>query len=224
MSDTEYNSKYTGQEIDDAITLALPGGAIDIALSNKAPAGYGLGTTPKKITDWNDAKLSGWYWSDTGALNSPDSNMWFFGIVHNANNPEVFVQEVWYYPNVNMVYHWQRFYYPGTGNGTPWEWIDPPMELGVEYRTTWRYQGKPVYAKLVNFGVLPNCASKSVAHGITELATVLYANGTIGYGTLLAYPNVSGITLDNTNITITTTADLTGFASRVTLLYYKYSD
>ena len=27
----------------------------------------------------------------------------------------------------------------------PWEYVNPPMLLGVEYRTTERYQGKPVY-------------------------------------------------------------------------------
>lgn len=35
------------------------------------------------------------------------------------------------------------------------EWINPPMELGVEYRTTDRYKGKPVYTKLDNFGEGP---------------------------------------------------------------------
>lgn len=127
---------------------------IDTTLQNKAPAGYGLGTTPKKITDWNDAKLDGWYCSDIGALNSPDSNMYFFGIVYNANNPEVFVQEVWHFPNVDKVYHWQRFYYPVVGNGTPWEWIDPPMYEGVVYRTTERHLGNPVYKKMDSNGVI----------------------------------------------------------------------
>lgn len=32
------------------------------------------------------------------------------------------------------------------------EWINPPMVLGVEYRTTERYNGKPVYTKLVDCG------------------------------------------------------------------------
>lgn len=34
------------------------------------------------------------------------------------------------------------------------EWLNPPMFLGVEYRTTERHQGMPVYKKLVYFGVL----------------------------------------------------------------------
>ena len=34
----------------------------------------------------------------------------------------------------------------------PVEWINPPMELGTEYRTTERYLGKPVYVKVVDCG------------------------------------------------------------------------
>lgn len=36
-----------------------------------------------------------------------------------------------------------------------WEHTNPPMELGVEYRTTERYLGKPVYVKLVDCGTIP---------------------------------------------------------------------
>lgn len=34
-------------------------------------------------------------------------------------------------------------------------WDHPPMERGVEYRTTERYLGKPVYTKLVDCGTIP---------------------------------------------------------------------
>ena len=39
-------------------------------------------------------------------------------------------------------------------------WDHPPMELGVEYRTTERYLGKPVYVKTINMGNLPGNAVK----------------------------------------------------------------
>lgn len=48
----------------------------------------------------------------------------------------------------------------------PWEWDNPPMSAGVEYRTTQRYLGKPVYTKLVELGTLPGVAgSKRIDHG-----------------------------------------------------------
>lgn len=36
-----------------------------------------------------------------------------------------------------------------------WEHTSPPMELGIEYRTTERYLGKPVYVKLFDCGTIP---------------------------------------------------------------------
>ena len=41
------------------------------------------------------------------------------------------------------------------GDWSPIEWKNPPMTLGVEYRTTERWQEKPVYTKLVSVGQLP---------------------------------------------------------------------
>lgn len=48
------------------------------------------------------------------------------------------------------------------GTWYPWEWENPPMIPGVEYRTTERYMGKPVYAQCVAFGALPNNTDKQV--------------------------------------------------------------
>ena len=41
------------------------------------------------------------------------------------------------------------------GTWDPLEWVNPPMQLGVEYRTTERYLGNPVYKKLVNVASVP---------------------------------------------------------------------
>ena len=49
---------------------------------------------------------------------------------------------------------------------TPWEYVNPPMEAGVEYRTTERYQGNTVFTKLVDFGPLPNTTTKTVSCGV----------------------------------------------------------
>ena len=51
------------------------------------------------------------------------------------------------------------------------EWVNPPMELGVEYRTTERWLGKVVYTKLFDFGLLPE-------YGVTpgNLRTVYFTD------------------------------------------------
>ena len=47
-------------------------------------------------------------------------------------------------------------------NDSKVEWINPPMSVGVEYRTTERYLGKPVYVKALSISSLPNNSNTSV--------------------------------------------------------------
>lgn len=50
--------------------------------------------------------------------------------------------------------------------GTP-HWHNPAMVAGAEYLTTERWKGKPVYAKMIDLGTLPETATtKTVAHNI----------------------------------------------------------
>lgn len=44
------------------------------------------------------------------------------------------------------------------------EWLNPPALVGVEYRTTERWQSKVVYTKLVDCGTMPNASMKAVEH------------------------------------------------------------
>lgn len=52
------------------------------------------------------------------------------------------------------------------------EWLNPPMELGVEYRTAERWLGKPVYTKLLEVGYAAN--AKAVAHGVGSVGILRY--------------------------------------------------
>lgn len=38
------------------------------------------------------------------------------------------------------------------GTWQPAEWVNPPLAVGVEYRTTEKFNGEPVYAKAIYFG------------------------------------------------------------------------
>ncbi len=56
------------------------------------------------------------------------------------------------------------------------EWINPPVNLGVEYRTTERHRGNPVYTKLLYAKLNSNtvtidspCYSAIKWHGYTSL-------------------------------------------------------
>lgn len=50
----------------------------------------------------------------------------------------------------------------------PWEWVNPPMVPGVLYRTTKRYNGKPVYAYCEDMGYMPNKSTTSKTLGIGD--------------------------------------------------------
>lgn len=51
------------------------------------------------------------------------------------------------------------------------EWLNPPMVIGTEYRTTERYLDKAVYVKAISLGNLPNAATKQVRYATPRLAT-----------------------------------------------------
>lgn len=53
------------------------------------------------------------------------------------------------------------------------EWLNPPMMLGVEYRTTERSNGLSVYIKKISLGTLPVSTLKNVLHGISEARNII---------------------------------------------------
>ena len=113
------------------------------------------------------------------------------------------------------------------GTWSPVEFVNPPLALGVEYRTTERYLGKPVYCKLVNFGALPNATRKVVNHNIPNVSSVISVYGSaqdqaIGVGAFNA--QVTGINADNTVVIIWTSSDLSNYSAYVALKYTKTTD
>lgn len=86
-----------------------------------------------------------------------------------------------------------------------------------------------IFRKVISTGALLNTATSTIAHGIASINNNW--NFTRIYGTAvdpttpiwIAMPNSNiGITVDNTNIYITTTVDLTAYtSSQVILEYYK---
>ena len=153
----QYNSNFTGPEID-----AILGNAVryDLAQSlssaqqaqardniNAAPGGYGLGAV-WNVAPSRDADLITGSGFQMAVLNTPTGNSWW-GILSFVYDADSATQ--WAMPQNTAAYYGsvcKREKRAGTW--TPWEWVNPPLALGVEYRTTERYLGKPVYVKLVN--------------------------------------------------------------------------
>lgn len=115
-----------------------------------------------------------------------------------------------------------REWYEGTW--LDWEWENPPMVLGVEYRTTERWSGKAVYTKLVDCGVLPNATQKSVAHGCNA-SDIIRCYGqmiTTGESIPMHYDGKSILVYaSQSNIWITANYDASGQKAYVQIWYTK---
>lgn len=129
-----------------------------------APSGYGYGepcislyhTGDNSITaleehldeivaGMNDGEAKQILFTCTGIASTT-----FYGTVYQHTASYVVVTGKTYFQNGSIVKC--KF-------GGKWEqhaWENPPMELGVEYRTTERWNGKAVYTALLNLGYGPN--------------------------------------------------------------------
>lgn len=113
---------------------------------------------------------------------------------------------------------------------TPMEYLNPPMELGVEYRTTERYLGKPVYYKIVDCGQIAD--NKQVEHGIVNMRDCISFQGLRGS---MPMPSISNNNLsdpwsyyvadvDRTKITLACGTSAAGDTCHVMLKYTKTTD
>ena len=234
---------HTAQEIDDAIARALPGGAIDL---EKAPSGFGgFGEVQSKIdinnneTAFNSAidgllsRMKDGASMQIRFANYPvygDDGAIFSGFLFKSSNNYVVLR------GTNYVGGSIQKAKSG-GTWKPWEWVNPPMELGVEYRTTERYQGKPVYVKMVDFGALPNKTTKRVDPNITNFSKLVdmriiiavsdgsyHINTSFGGDTPVTINNRSWFKLSTGGISIKTVIDQSADSAIVTLRYTKTTD
>lgn len=109
-------------------------------------------------------------------------------------------------------------------NGAAKEWINPPMQLGVEYRTAGRYNSKPVYAKAISFGQAPNATYKDVSHGIKNFSQLVSYTGMMGGANLIETPALDSIQINASNIRITTNTDVSASYVYLVLRYTKTTD
>lgn len=191
-------------------------------VENLAPGGFGLGANAGAIpgNDLNNAILGGFYVFSSATQNIP-----------SFMSGKVLVM-----PYTNLQYYTQIAFASLTSeiavrfcnNGVwgPWEYLNPLLSPGVEYRTTERHNGKPVYKKSVNTGALSAGTSKSVAHGVQDIGlrlSALYGLNNDG-DNLVGNPGITGILVDGSNITITTAEGFNTSNSWVVIAYTKTTD
>lgn len=169
---------YTAQSLSDTQKSQARGNI------NAAPGGFGLGSNAKVLTsndDVNDISASGWYsWYEASVPKNAIKLSWVTIMRVDAHLGGVFVQTAYGVTDANNYYTQpivaRRMRY--SSKIGEWEYLNPPMELGTEYRTTERYLGKPVYVKAVDCGQIAD--GKEVAHGIDNMLYCIFAQGLRG--------------------------------------------
>lgn len=143
--------KINGKALSSDVTLGLD----DIGA---APAGYGLGAAPVELpsSDFNNVIKSGWYayGNPNSYANAPSIGYCPLMVMNRADDTIVQVAVNGAGKTVRRVHV--------NGAWSAWEWIDPPMAEGVEYRTTERYLNYPVYAKIIYAGDIAGSTSVTI--------------------------------------------------------------
>lgn len=296
----DYNSTYTGPEIDSAVGRALPDGAIDQSLANRvrydaaqslttdqmaqarenigAEKSTVLGTiTRNKIykigtyaagsgnSDVGTVCIRIWDASDYANKNymlifsSATGNLAEFHGMFNYNylcsisvytDPNttgrskiytIFASTQNYVDlasvsienehnfSADFIDVTDTFLTITSGLEKVWESIyereNPPLQLGVEYRTTERYLGKPVYVKLVDCGQLPNATEKTISAYAENVERVVDFNGISPYfGQSLMNKNFTTLSVAIGWINIACTTDLSAGNAEVWVKYTKTTD
>lgn len=183
-----------------------------------APAGYGLGGLATKVTgeDLNTKVNGGWHWWQT-ATNAPLD--WCYMLVNPSYGLQSCTQIAFSMLSATVI---QRMKVGDTWGA--WEWVNPPMQVGVEYRTTERWQGKAVYTMCVSCGALPNNGSKYIENILPQYITAISVTGYgIGPDSSLCIPNKDVSVTTNTvhgYLNITATAELGTYTESYLMVKY----
>ena len=126
----------------------------DDLAAEMAPGGFGLGTEPADAEgDANNAISTGWY--QVQGANTPSAGIWWDIFVISSLKAGFAggysVKQFAFDRYGSSSENGSCFLFrskAGGGEWSPWEWVNPPMGVGVEYRTIERYQDAAVYKKL----------------------------------------------------------------------------
>lgn len=227
---------YEGEYTIDTIPEYQPKG-YNVELLNcggYAPSGYGLGENTYDLpisTDADECMLNGWYRIDASTANGIGASGVMRVETYGTGN---IVQTAYSgnYTSYGMVIM-QRI--KRSGSWGEWEWVTPLMQPGVEYRTTERYEGKPVYAYHGTYtleSTLTGNARLEINTGILNLDVCIRKEAKLGYY-FLPYIGDNGATaiegLANSGILVLTNTGSesgwnAGYKLNYTLYYTKTAD
>ena len=207
--------------------LVVPeSGDYTAAMVGAAPAGYGLGGNAPVVVDCNEVWQNGFYQTVGSTVNCPPKipNAQYASLlVYNRTSNYVW-QEL-----TRESYKARRSGNYSTGEWGEWEYENPPMELGVEYRTTERHgDGKPVYIRYIDLANLPSNGSKDYSVAETGIPTdivsytIKYSSAVDGLGSLdsASWAALTFFLSDN-KLRVATTKALSGYFGTAVIKYTK---
>lgn len=207
---------YTAQSLSDAQKTQARTNI------NAAPGGFGLGTAivggVSGGRDANNLSGCGFFRADQ---NTPTSDWWYgYQIEYSAGYK---YQRCVKSASFEIVERKQINNVWGA-----WEYVNPPMALGVEYRTTERYLGKPVYVKAVDCGAVPSNTQKIISMGVSGFITKIrcdaFATNSADVFTIPRKVNDTEVTVtlasSANNIYISSNTDTLENYNVYTIMYY----
>lgn len=143
----------TGDGVDGAVPVWE-----ELPAHNFAPTGYGLGEAiTTNLTELDLIQFSGWYkitQSSGLVIITPNEDPEEEPTITNEYPPiaedGVIRADVFDAENMTITFYGSSILQRVKSNNIwgEWEWINPPMTANIEYRTTERYLGQPVYKKI----------------------------------------------------------------------------
>lgn len=227
-SEKDDELSLSGRKITNVGTPADAGDAVPLGYAQGAfaPHGHGLGLATGSLTvlstpaEADACTKAGWYeYYSSTTLNGPGTQYGGIFVI-----PSMWSVTQFFFCRMYYGCCMKRIYQDGVWQ--PWEWINPPMASGVEYRTTERWQGKPVYVKLLSLGNLPNATEKAVYHNIANLdyplsITAGAKSSDWSFALPLTESSLTKFTFNYQHIAIKCTGNWSGYTAYATLKYTK---
>lgn len=230
-----YTLSKTGQQTDQILGDAILCTAQSLTTAQKTQAcgnigaasdGFGLGKSAYGLPSVNPSNIdactaAGWYYYYDSAYGSLAGLSFSGGIFVIPS----FTDTLQYFfprgssPNPDT-YAVRKL---SGGTWTEWDINNPPLELGVEYRTTERYLGKPVYCKLIDCGNLPAPgASSTIAHGISNCLPISIT-ARMSNSNTIPWLGTYNIGADNANVTINAPSGSSNLSALTAVALMRYT-
>lgn len=147
--------------------------------------------TPTQMSELDDLTGNGVYWLDISNITNSNLDGNGFIFTYQSDESGNRIQEYISESGCKC-----RRYCGNNADWTEWEWENPPLMTNVEYRTTERFRGKPVYVcqkryNLLAQDIVGDYADITLTHGIQDFGERVRYNAIVGESIFIPYHTVA---------------------------------